>query len=58
MLLNFHKFQKGQAEGSKRELQQTIANIQSDLNMNHYKNADKNYRDKNIELMVGCCWHK
>uniref|UniRef100_T1HS80 DNA repair protein RAD50 n=1 Tax=Rhodnius prolixus TaxID=13249 RepID=T1HS80_RHOPR len=45
-------YEKGQAEGSKRELQQTIANIQSDLNMNHYKNADKNYRDKNIELMV------
>uniref|UniRef100_A0A069DZS5 DNA repair protein RAD50 n=2 Tax=Panstrongylus megistus TaxID=65343 RepID=A0A069DZS5_9HEMI len=45
-------YEKGQAEGSKRELEQTIANIQSDLNLSHYKNADKNYRDKMIEQAV------
>ncbi|KAK9503124.1 hypothetical protein O3M35_011757 [Rhynocoris fuscipes] len=45
-------YEKGQAEGSKRELEKTISTLQADLNLDRYKFADKNFRDKVIHIEV------
>ncbi|XP_014249009.1 DNA repair protein RAD50 [Cimex lectularius] len=44
--------EKAEAEGSKRELERNIETIKKELDRPHYKNADKNYREKVIEVEV------
>ncbi|XP_014291153.1 DNA repair protein RAD50.L isoform X2 [Halyomorpha halys] len=47
----FH-YEMSSTEGALRELKNTLKSIEDELNRDQYKNADKNYRDKLIDLEV------